>query len=411
MATTQYIGARYVPLFFTNPDDSSNNWKSGVAYDPLTVVTDLNQSYTSKIPVPASVGRPSENPTYWILTGNYDAQVAQYLQEVQNLTTRVDRFTDPQMIIIGDSWSDVTQTDGITKWPILFAEEHPDITIHNYARGGSSVAGADNFAVNGTMGGQVAAAIADTSFDHDQVKYIAIMGGVNDIRGYSGDPQTSGITLGNAFASLISRLKDEFVNAIVRVFINNYIPMTKNHYRTVQWAKMQIKAITHTPAYNMLGWIFTTYYGSDRIHPINVGHQLIEANVDACMFGGSPTFVDSQSGNMAATSGTNTMNAHFIPYEDRLVIRLTCTKNTTTSDITECRWTIPNDAAKQLVCGPAFASGMAKYPSAVSDLSAIGYGMMGQYEDGGVQSLFTRFYGPAATGTFIGMTDVWDMYG
>ena len=90
MATTQYIGARYVPLFFTNPDDNSNNWKSGVAYDPLTVVTDLNQSYTSKIPVPASVGRPSENPTYWIMTGAYNAQVEQYRQEVQQIREDVN---------------------------------------------------------------------------------------------------------------------------------------------------------------------------------------------------------------------------------------------------------------------------------------------------------------------------------
>lgn len=83
MAVTQYIGARYVPLFFTNPDDNSNNWKSGVAYDPLTIITDQAQSYTSKIPVPAGIGRPSENPDYWILTGAYNAQVEQYRQEVE----------------------------------------------------------------------------------------------------------------------------------------------------------------------------------------------------------------------------------------------------------------------------------------------------------------------------------------
>lgn len=92
MATTQYIGARYVPLFYTNPDDSSNNWKSGVAYDPLTVVTDLNQSYTSKIPVPASIGRPSENLTYWILTGAYNAQVEQYRQDVETYRNEVSDY-------------------------------------------------------------------------------------------------------------------------------------------------------------------------------------------------------------------------------------------------------------------------------------------------------------------------------
>lgn len=102
MATTQYIGARYVPLFFTNPDDNSNNWKSGIVYDPLTVVTDLNQSYTSKIPVPASVGRPSENPTYWILTGAYSAQIEQYRQEVEDLDGNVTELSNTVQTLSND---------------------------------------------------------------------------------------------------------------------------------------------------------------------------------------------------------------------------------------------------------------------------------------------------------------------
>jgi len=73
MANLQYIGARYVPKFYLNPDDNTTNWKSGVSYEPLTVVTYLDDSYTSKIAVPASVGDPASNPTYWALTGNYNA--------------------------------------------------------------------------------------------------------------------------------------------------------------------------------------------------------------------------------------------------------------------------------------------------------------------------------------------------
>ena len=90
MASTQYIGARYVPIFYTDPDTGSNAWRSGIAYDPLTIVTDLNQSYTSKIPVPATVGRPSENPAYWVITGAYNAQVDQYRSEVDALSAEVD---------------------------------------------------------------------------------------------------------------------------------------------------------------------------------------------------------------------------------------------------------------------------------------------------------------------------------
>lgn len=88
-----YIGARYVPLFYTAPD-GTNAWTAGVQYEALTIVTYLNQSYTSKIPVPASVGNPADNPEYWILTGGYNAQVELYRQDVLNYQQQVEDYSD-----------------------------------------------------------------------------------------------------------------------------------------------------------------------------------------------------------------------------------------------------------------------------------------------------------------------------
>lgn len=79
MAVRQYIGARYVPKFYENADNTAE-WRSGVAYEPLTIVTYNGNSYTSKIEVPASVGNPSANPSYWISTGIYNEQIEQYRQ-------------------------------------------------------------------------------------------------------------------------------------------------------------------------------------------------------------------------------------------------------------------------------------------------------------------------------------------
>lgn len=105
MAVTQYIGARYVPFFYVNPDDGSNDWHASVQYDPLTIVTYLNQSYTSKIPVPATVGNPADNPTYWVLTGGYNAQVAQIASDLDDLEGDVQKIpTKRRFIIIGDSY-------------------------------------------------------------------------------------------------------------------------------------------------------------------------------------------------------------------------------------------------------------------------------------------------------------------
>lgn len=76
-----YVGARYVPKF-ANPLE----WAENTAYEAMTVVSYNNNSYTSKVPVPPTVGNPANNPQYWVLTGNYNAQVESYRQEVHKYT-------------------------------------------------------------------------------------------------------------------------------------------------------------------------------------------------------------------------------------------------------------------------------------------------------------------------------------
>lgn len=77
MAIRQYIGARYVPKI-------EGNWVASTSYEALTIVTYNHASYTSKKAVPATVGNPADNPEYWALTGDYNAQVAQYAQDVND---------------------------------------------------------------------------------------------------------------------------------------------------------------------------------------------------------------------------------------------------------------------------------------------------------------------------------------
>lgn len=73
-----YVGARYVPKFA-----SPVEWAANTSYEALTIVTFNNASYTSKVPVPPTVGNPANNPQYWALTGNYNALVEQYRQETE----------------------------------------------------------------------------------------------------------------------------------------------------------------------------------------------------------------------------------------------------------------------------------------------------------------------------------------
>ena len=86
MSVTQYIGARYVPLF-ADP----LTWDITKAYEALTIVYYQGNSFTSRQAVPAGID--ITNDTYWALTGNYNAQIEQYRAEVQTYDNRITANT------------------------------------------------------------------------------------------------------------------------------------------------------------------------------------------------------------------------------------------------------------------------------------------------------------------------------
>lgn len=82
MAVTQYIGARYVPVL-ADPLE----WSSANAYEPLTIVTYQGDSYTSRQAVPVGVAITNED--FWACTGNYNAQIEAYRQEVARIAQQL----------------------------------------------------------------------------------------------------------------------------------------------------------------------------------------------------------------------------------------------------------------------------------------------------------------------------------
>lgn len=87
MATTQYIGARYVPLF-AEPIE----WDKTKQYEPLTIVSHDGNSYTSRQFVPTGI--EITNDAFWALTGNYNAQIEQYRKEVTAYDGRITTAQD-----------------------------------------------------------------------------------------------------------------------------------------------------------------------------------------------------------------------------------------------------------------------------------------------------------------------------
>lgn len=216
MAVTQYIGARYVPKFYT-ASDNSNKWESGVVYDPLTIVTYLNQTYTSKIPVPASVGNPADNPTYWILTGSYNAQVAQIQADYDNVKNDIASLQDfhaPDYIFLGDSYANPSYGN----WPAYLAEYLGLSTYYSgYADGGSLYAGTllrnlQNFAAT------------HTAEEINKIGHVVYLGGINDAHTDAAANNFAAVKSG--LQDICNYVKTTFPNA---VFMIGYIGQSKSN--------------------------------------------------------------------------------------------------------------------------------------------------------------------------------------
>jgi len=76
-----YIGHRYVPLLI-------GEWDKKIDYEGLSIVTHQGNSYTSKKRVP--VGIDILNKEFWVVTGNYNAQVEYYRQETERVSEKLD---------------------------------------------------------------------------------------------------------------------------------------------------------------------------------------------------------------------------------------------------------------------------------------------------------------------------------
>ena len=80
-----YVGHRYVPKIF-------GEWDKQNQYEGLSIVTHQGASYTSKKRVP--VGINISNEEYWVVTGNYNAQIEDYRQETERVKNLLDQKVD-----------------------------------------------------------------------------------------------------------------------------------------------------------------------------------------------------------------------------------------------------------------------------------------------------------------------------
>lgn len=331
MATRQYIGARYVPLFY-NGTGGSAAWTANTQYEALTIVTRNGNSYTSRKQVPANIGAPESNPGYWVSTGLYNEQVEQYRQDVaglavdiQNLESSVDASiaqmesdiaeieatvtTKPNVIMIGDSYGHAS--GGGYGWidKLQAKLNIPSANLFDYAGSGSgfnrNAAGVDSFNTifNNIVGNMSAEAIAN-------VGTVIICGGSNDIG-------VSATSLKTDVIETLNNVVNRCANA--KVYVGEISGNISNHFATAQLPRI-------LEAYRAASLVKNAYYlnnveyclhdrenlNVDLIHPNNDGYEIITNAIYAALKGAYNYTYYNATVVMSAPSNANVGSNLFV---------------------------------------------------------------------------------------------------
>ena len=258
---TQYIGARYVPIF-GRKGETSIEWDNTAPYEPLTIVLHQGNSYTSRQYVPTGIDIRNED--FWANTGNYNAQIEQYRAEVAAYNNRIqtntnnietnknnieknatdiisnkqtfdDRMsalgteTDEKattlkkqfnkiahngtMVVFGDSIAEgFSATPRLEKRFTTLTANALNMVEKNYAVASAWFAPTYEQTGN-TIQQQTPRAIADNTYDHNDVSLIILEGGINNGR-------DSKNYCFNGIKDMITRLRPEFPNAYILVMLN-----------------------------------------------------------------------------------------------------------------------------------------------------------------------------------------------
>lgn len=216
------------------------------------------------------------------------------------------------IIIVGDSWSDMDTASTYTKWPAVFAQCFAG-NIYNYARNGSKISGADNWALNGTVGGQVAAVLTDTSYETDDIGTVFIVGGINDYRANVAES-----TVLSAISSHVSRLRTRFPNARYICVFNHQLYVSKDQFDFFTQLCRDVRQTIGIPAFTSFGWFSADHMiTSDYVHPDNDGHMAFAANMLSIYNGGNPVRIS----NSLTLTGTNAIVTIKETFSDASIVR------------------------------------------------------------------------------------------
>lgn len=310
MATRQYIGARYVIKVYTNSQNpDSAEWEANTSFEPLTMVTYQNSSYLSKKAVPATIGNPVSNPTYWACTGYYNGQIASLQQAVNSLQNEINNLKTHKYLFVGDSYGDNTG-----EWPYI-VKNSLAIADENFNNVCVSGAGFIDYG-----GGTYLEQVTNFNGDKESITDIILCGGLNDSR-YS-NYNDANTALSPAIIAFNNYVRANYPNATVYIGYIGSCLYDASYYATVPLDNRKIcKYIYETQGasyyWRVLGGISnvmhsSTYnFGADHIHPSALGSRLIGDAISTILGGGQyhccypksiiTTLETGFSGNFAAS--------------------------------------------------------------------------------------------------------------
>lgn len=301
----EYIGARYVPVF-ANPAE----WDSTRGYEPLTIVLYQGNSYTSTQYVPTGID--INNTQFWLNTGNYNAQVEAYRQEVLAFDGRITAIEDElaeqsHLIVLGDSWGNPN-----TSWYSGWVEKLGNLLNcipHNYCNGGASIS---SISTNPSLSIYQQAQTAYSECKDLKVKYVIVVGGTNDftIAGFTGQMYVEGLT------RLYGYLNTYFPDAFIRHYQNLCLmrdgssAQTQNSvrfknfmgsYRTVQNGVNYYGYLSYDL---LLASYIPNFFGEDNLHPAsNFGGYIANMIYQSLMGNFSSAGSGGVQGNMQYRQG------------------------------------------------------------------------------------------------------------
>lgn len=288
----QYIGARYVPKFYENSDGTAD-WRSGVIYEPLTIVTYNGNSYTSKKVVPAEVGNPSSNPDYWVSTGSYNEQVEEYRQEVEDVktaqATAFNRNANKRVLIVTDSYGH--PFDDNPSWVDICRDSIP-YESEGYYFGGAGFGYSESGQYANLRFDRLAQTFAPTVSDPETVTDIVLAAGANDGNQVS-DGNYGVAEIKSGFHSFAQYMKSIFTNARLHV---GFCGRTFHMGKLLAYLKVRNAYREMADENRYSDWIANLEYAlhkedllrPDHLHPSAQGMVNIGRMVATFLKGGNP---------------------------------------------------------------------------------------------------------------------------